>query len=197
MSARAGRAKGAVVDAATRLFGEVGYSGTTMRDIAEAVGLLPGSLYAHISSKEELLLEIVDDGIGRFLAAAQAVDDPAKPADERMRAMIVQHVLVVADNPDRTLVVFHQWRHLSGAARERVVSRRSAYEERFSEIVSAGVQSGVFVSDLDQRVAVLTILGALNWTAEWYSPEGPETAPVIGARMAAVLMGGMRRKAAR
>ena len=86
----------AIMDAAMHLFGKQGYSGTSMRDIASAVGVLPGSLYAHIASKEALLVEIVDDGIHRFLAAVRPhVESDVTPA-EKLRAMVIAHLAVVA-----------------------------------------------------------------------------------------------------
>src|SRR5260370_41889060 len=81
-----------------------------MRDIAEAVGVLPGSLYAHIESKETLLLEIVSDGIAQFLAIEQSLEASVDSPEARLRKAIRAHVDVVAEDPQRSLVVFHQWR---------------------------------------------------------------------------------------
>jgi AcrR family transcriptional regulator len=185
------RPRETILDAATRLFGATGYTGTTMRDIAKAVGVLPGSLYAHIDNKESLLLEIVEDGIDRFLAAVEPAAARQAPADERMREAIKGHLRVVADNPERTLVVFHQWRFLTSRNRTRVVKKRSKYEELFATILQDGVQDGVFSGELDGRIAVLTVLGALNWTPEWFSPDGPAGADEIGDRLADALLSGL------
>src|SRR6202011_6410915 len=87
-------------DVAVRLFSEHGYTGTTMRDIAEAVGFLPGSLYAHIESKETLLLEIVSDGIARFLAIEQSLAASVDSQQVRLRKAIRAHADVVAEDPD-------------------------------------------------------------------------------------------------
>jgi AcrR family transcriptional regulator len=130
----AGRPREYILEAATRLFSQKGYAGTTMRDIAKAVGVLPGSLYAHIEGKEGLLLEIVETGIDRFLAAGEQLDGDT-PAD-RMRSAIKAHVGIVAENPERTLVVFHQWRFLSGPNRARIVDKRRRYEAIFSSLQS-------------------------------------------------------------
>jgi AcrR family transcriptional regulator len=98
-----------IADVAVRLFGEHGYTGTTMRDIAEAVGVLPGSLYAHIDSKETLLLDIVKEGIARFLAIEQSLQGSTESPELRLRKAIRAHVDVVAEDPQRSLVVFHQY----------------------------------------------------------------------------------------
>src|SRR5260370_5544547 len=103
-----------------------------MRDIAEAVGVLPGSLYAHIESKETLLLEIVSDGIARFLAIEQSLGASVDSPEARLRKAIRAHVDVVAEDPQRSLVVFHQWRFLSAPnpARAVAVLRRAANATR-------------------------------------------------------------------
>ena len=79
---RSSPARAAIFSSATRLFGEQGYPGTSMRDIARAVGLLPGSLYAHIQSKEAVLLEIIEGGVDRFNQAVDDVDRQDLPAGD-------------------------------------------------------------------------------------------------------------------
>ena len=188
------RPRESILEAATQLFGELGYPGTTMREIAKAVGVLAGSLYAHIDSKETLLLEIVESGIERFMSAVGPIAALAEPADIRIREAVKAHVRVVAENPQRTLVVFHQWRFLTGAPRRRVVAMRREYEDLFADMVRAGVQEGVFNDQLDERLALMTVLGAVNWTPEWFSPTGRATADEVGNRIADALLSGMRRR---
>ncbi len=180
----------AILDASVRLFGEHGYTGTTMRDIAKAVGVLPGSLYAHIDSKETLLLEIVESGIQRFLEVQDLIEASDAPADEKMRIAIKAHIGIVAENPGRTLVVFHQWRFLTEPNRTRAVEMRRRYAQTFMKILTDGIEQGIFRPDLDKRVVVFSVLGALNWTPEWYSPLGKMKAEEIGDRFAdAMLLG--------
>jgi AcrR family transcriptional regulator len=182
----------AIIDVAVRLFGEKGYNATTMRDIAQAVGILPGSLYAHIDSKETLLIEIVETGIERFLAIDRLLAASGESAETRMRTAICEHVKIVAENPERTLVVFHQWRFLSGPNRARAIAMRRRYAKAFMKIVSDGMASGDFNPELDPRITVFAILGAANWTPEWYSASGPDSAELIGRKMADVLILGLR-----
>ena len=155
------------------------------------MGLLPGSLYAHIDSKETLLLEIVDDGINDFLSAVEPIVGLPLPAEERLRRAIRAHVEVVAENPERSLVVFHQWRFLSEPNLAAAIEKRRRYERAFARIFEAGVDEGRFEKTLNKRIAVLTILGALNWTPEWYSPAGAATASQLGDMMADSLLSGL------
>jgi AcrR family transcriptional regulator len=184
----ASKPREAILEVATHLFGEKGYTGTTIRDIASAVGVLPGSLYAHIDSKETLLREIVDVGFDRFLAMATDLESTSAPADVRLRTAIKEHVKAVADSRERTMVVLHQWRFLTGANYDAVVEKRRTYQESFEQIIDDGVESGLFRPDLDRHVAVFAILGALNWVPEWFSPEGPAGAEEVGDRLADTLL---------
>ena len=181
----------AIVNMAMHLFGKQGFTGTSMRDIANAVGLLPGSLYAHIQSKEALLLDIVADGIGRFIAAVEPFAGEGLDAVERLRRMIIAHVEVVADNPERSQVGFHQWRFLGADNQPQAVERRRAYEAMFVAVLEEGMAAGRFRANLNRRIAVLTILGALNWTPEWFSPDGRLSAAEVGDLMADALLGGI------
>jgi AcrR family transcriptional regulator len=182
----------AIMDAAMHLFGKQGYTGTSMRDIAGAVGVLPGSLYAHIASKEALLVDIVEDGINRFLAAVQPHAASDASATDRLRAMMIAHVEIVADNPERSLVVFHQWRFLGEDNIQAAITKRREYEKAFIRVIEQGMKTGLFRADLNLRIAVLTILGALNWSPEWLSPEGKLSPKAVGGLIADTLLSGVR-----
>jgi TetR/AcrR family transcriptional regulator, cholesterol catabolism regulator len=187
-----GAQREAILEAATQLFSETGYAGTTVRDIAAQVGVLPGSLYAHIDGKERMLMEIVEAGIDQFLEAGDAASQHHDPAD-RLRSLIKAHVSVVGENPERTLVVFHQWRYLEGPNQARIIDKRRRYEGLFTTVVEDGIKAGMFSPQLDARIAVLSILGSLNWTAEWFRPDGPAGAGEVGDRLADVIAWGLLR----
>lgn len=182
-----------IADVAVRLFSEHGYTSTTMRDIAEAVGVLPGSLYAHIDSKETLLLEIVRDGIAQFLAIEQSLEASLESPEARLRKAIAAHIEVVAQDPQRSLVVFHQWRFLSEPNRASAVAMRRRYANAFVKIIEDGKAGGIFSPSLDTRITVFGILGALNWVPEWYSDKGPASASEIAEKLAESLIFGLRK----
>ncbi len=184
--------RAAILDAAMHLFGKQGFTGTSMRDIAGAVGVLPGSLYAHIASKEALLVDIVEDGINRFLAAVRPHAESQATPVEKLRAMVIAHVAVVAENPERSLVVFHQWRFLGEDNIQAAIGKRRDYEQAFIDVIEDGMKAGAFRAELNRRIAVLTILGALNWTPEWLSPEGKLSPEDVGEVIADTLLVGVR-----
>jgi TetR/AcrR family transcriptional regulator, cholesterol catabolism regulator len=184
----------AIFTAATRLFGERGYSGTTMRDIAREVGILPGSLYAHIASKDALLLDIIEGGVDRFNAAVDVIEGRRLPPEAALRAAVHEHLAIVAESPERTLIVFHQWRFLDDANRDRLLAKRAHYEDFYLRTLRAGMAAETFDPTLDPKVTVLAILGALNWTPEWFSPTGAATSDEIADKIADGLLRGVVRR---
>ena len=183
-----------IVRVATGLFGERGFPATSMRDIAREVGILAGSLYAHIDGKETLLFEIIDRGIAEYIHEATRVLEETSDSEARIRALIHAHINVVARGPRTTKIVFHQWRYLGETNREHVRNLRDQYESLFVEVVQAGVDDGTFAADLDVRTAVRSILGALNWTPEWLKPDGADPIDVVAQRLADTLVLGLCRR---
>jgi AcrR family transcriptional regulator len=194
VSGKGALAREAISKAAVDLFSRQGYTGTTMRDIAAEVGLLPGSLYAHIKNKEELLAHIVENGMADFLAIEEEVKRSNDPADVRIRRAVASHVKFVADDPERMLIVFHQWRYLSGKKRDRAVEMRHSYELIHSNLLQEGIDEGIFRSNIDVKVEVYFLLGALNWIPEWYRSEGKYSPNDIAKQVSETYILAMRKK---
>ena len=186
-----------VLKAATRLFGERGYPSTSMRDIAEAVGILAGSLYSHISSKEAVLLQIVETGIDRYLAEVLPIVESGERADVRLRKAIKAHVALVTSHAEESLVALHQWKFLSGDNRKRIEAKRRAVSDAFARVLTEGMDSGVFKPVPNRDITIAVILGTLNWVPEWYSPRGRSSPDEIGDQLADLLLGGLLAPKAR
>lgn len=169
---------------AIRLFSERTYPVVGMRDIGDAVGLLPGSLYVHITSKEELLLRIVEQGIQSYLDVIEPVVASGADPSTRMRGIVVAHMRVLAASVEQTRVAFHQWKYLGAEKHERIVELRLRYEQAFATVVADGIASGEFRAVRSSRVAVLATIGMLTAATEWYSPAGSLTPDEIGDALA-------------
>jgi Transcriptional regulator len=173
----------AIEDAASSLFRERGYSGTSVRDIARAVDIQGASLYAHVTSKQEVLWSIVERMASRFEAAADAIEaaDPGAATFGRgvyLIALVRAHVGVITDDIERAGVFVHEWRALQGDRRAEIASRRNAYDARFRSVVADGIRTGVFQAP-DPVVAAAYILTALNGLVGWYRPDGRLSARAI------------------
>jgi AcrR family transcriptional regulator len=174
---------------AARLFAERGYHGTSLADLAEALGMQKASLYHHIASKEDLLWEVARDGADAFHAALDRVPVDA-PAPERIRIALHGHLGVVAEQLDAATVFTREWRALEGDRRAEFVAERRRYEERIRELFREGVEAGQLRTDLDIATAALLFLSAANWAYTWLRP-GDDTAS-LADRFFAVLFDGMR-----
>src|SRR5437879_12609002 len=119
---------------AARLFAEKGYHGTSIGDLAEAMGVQKGSLYAHIDSKADLLWEVARDGAAAFHAALDAVPDDL-PASERIRLALHAHLRVVAEQLDVATVFIREWRYLEGERREGLHGGRPRHADRLRAAV--------------------------------------------------------------
>ncbi len=162
-----------VVQAAGRLFAERGYHGTSMRDLGSELGLLGSSLYAHVSSKQDLLVDVVEEGARLFEASAQnALAVEGTPGD-RFRALISGHVDVVIDNIDVARTFLNEARMLDHEHRSRVVAARDAYEGAFRTVIAQGVSEGYFREDIDPKTSSIFVLSVLNALERWYRPDGP------------------------
>ena len=180
-----------IVSTALALFSRQGYHATTMRDIAGALNLQGGSLYAHISAKEDILWEIVDHAADEFLAAVTPIAAAPGPAAPRLRAMLHAHVGVVARNLENATVFFHEWRFLSEPRRAAVVARRNAYEARFRHAIQQGIDAGDW-PEADARLGALLVLSAGNWLYQWFRPDGTWSAEEVADRFADMILAGLR-----
>jgi AcrR family transcriptional regulator len=180
--------------AAARLFAQKGYHGTSVGDLAEALGLQKGSLYTHIDSKAELLWEVAREGAEAFHAALDALPEDG-PVLERIRLALRAHLRVVAEQLDIATVFIREWRYLEGERRDQFVAERRRYEERIRGLFREGREVGELRTDLDDATAALLALSAANWAYTWLRP-GADT-DELADRFTAQLLDGMRGYASR
>jgi AcrR family transcriptional regulator len=183
-----------LVRQAARLFAEKGYHGTSTGDLAAAMGVQKGSLYAHIESKADLLWEVASEGAAAFHAALDAVPDEVSPI-ERIRLALRAHLRVVAEQLDVATVFVREWRYLEGDRRAAFVAERRRYEDRFRALFRDGRELGALRTDLDDSTATLLALSAANWAYTWLRA-GQDT-DVVADGFAAVLTDGIRGYASR
>jgi TetR/AcrR family transcriptional regulator, cholesterol catabolism regulator len=179
---------------AARLFAERGYHGTSIDQLAKAMGVQKGSLYAHIASKHELLYETMQEGAAAFHGALDAIDETL-PATEKIRLALRAHLRVVAEQLDVATVFVREWRYLEGEHRDEIVAERRRYEERWRALFREGRELGLLRTDLDDAAAALLALSALNWAYTWLAP-GRDT-DELADRFHALLLDGIRGYASR
>jgi AcrR family transcriptional regulator len=174
---------------AARLFAERGYHGTSIGDLAEALGVQKATRYAHIESKQDLLYETMRDGAAAFHAALDAIPDQL-PATEKIRLALRGHLRVVAEQLDVATVFVQEWRYLEGERREEIVAERRRYEERIRGFFREGRELSELRTDLDDGTSALLMLSAANWAYTWLQP-GRDT-DELADQFYALLIDGMR-----
>ena len=174
---------------AARLFAERGYHGTSIGDLAEAMGVQKGSLYAHIASKQDLLYGTMREGADAFHGGLDAIPEQL-PATEKIRLAVRSHLRVVAEQLDVATVFTREWRYLEGARREEILAERRRYEGRFRALFREGREHGELRTDLDESAAALLVLSALNWAYTWLQPGRPTDE--LADRFYAIVLEGVR-----
>lgn len=161
-----------VVAAAGRLFAERGYHGTSMRDLGTELGLLGSSLYSHVTSKEDLLVAVVEKGARLFATAAAKATAAGGTGAERLEALIAGHVAVVVEHHDEVRTFLNEARFLDGEHRRRIVAARDAYELEFRRAIADGIGDGSLAWRVDPKLAGIFVLSIVNALERWYDPAG-------------------------
>lgn len=168
---RSANRRDVIIKAAGHLFREKGYEGTSVRDLAEAVGLQSGSLFFHFATKEEILVSLLEGGLRRAVAILDRHLASASTPREKLSAILHGHLQAILDEErDAFYVVLRDWRTLSPRSRKKVIALRDEYENHITRALDELAKTGLIPKNT--RLFRLFLLGALNWTVQWYRPDG-------------------------
>jgi TetR/AcrR family transcriptional regulator len=178
-----------ILRAAGREFRVRGFAETGMRDIAEVAALSPANLYNYFRGKHDLLFFCQDNALDRLLAALDKARRIRTSAAAKLRLMISSHLRCVLDEVEGSAA------HLLTTAlpprqQRYLVAKRDGYEKGVRNLIAGGVRTGEFVP-CDPALATRAMLGALNWSVQWFSPDGPMTAEQIAEGFADYLVRGL------
>src|SRR5512144_1755115 len=179
-----------ILEAAAQVFRQKGFHGASMADIAEAVNLQKASLYHHVSSKQEILFEILDRALELLLERISPIAHMEVPADERLCRMIKEYLQILAENTDLSAVLLFEHRSLEGRQHARHIPNRDKFESLWREVLVDGVRARQFACD-DIPLTARAILGIMNWTITWYRPNGDLTIKQIADQYSNLLLNGL------
>jgi AcrR family transcriptional regulator len=178
---------------ATRLFKEQGYHNTSMQDLADALGLQKGSLYYYIDSKEELLRRLLERATSFLAAGIDEIYAAGLPPAEKLRWALEAHAVTMMEHLDLVSVYLQEYRSLPPSRLEEVLAVRKHYERVLMQILEDGIAAGDF-RPVNVKMAVFGLLGMVNWTHQWFTPEGAFSAQQIAAMLADLALGGLVRR---
>ena len=182
-----------ILEAAAQIFSEKGYHAASMQDIARAVNLQKASLYHHVSGKQEILVELLDQAMDILIERISSVVFQPRPPEEKLRQAMQVYILSLIDQRDLAAVLLFEHRSLGADLKARHLPRRDRFEGLWRGLIQDGVTDGTFACD-DPAQAARALLGVMNWTVTWYSVDGPLTGEEIADQYAGLFLDGLLKR---
>lgn len=170
-----------VIDAAIDVFWRKGFSAASIQDVADKVGVLKGSLYHYIDSKEDLLFKIFDESHDQASAIVVEVAALDAPPLVRLQVYVERYLEWYLLNVERVSVYFREWRHLTTPRLDIVRKQRDTFEAFVRDLLREAQTDGDVDAELDVTSAAFFVLGALNGAPDWYRRDGAVSAKAIAA----------------
>lgn len=181
-----------IIEQAELLFHKKGYLGTSMRDLAHVMDVEAASLYSHFPSKADILWQIAERCANEFFHAIKPIYQSKLNTQSKLKEMIIAHIKVITSNLNASVIFMTEWKHLPEEKYQVYSVMRDYYEQMFRKVIHDGVRENLF-RNVDEKFSSLTILSALNWTYQWYKPDGEMTPEQIGEHLAEMLLNGLVR----
>lgn len=181
-----------ILRTARKIIHQKGYHGTKMQDIADAVGMYKGSLYHHVDKKEDIILEIINDGLTNIIDGLEESCTASSTYEGKLKAAIRYHIRHTAHNTDTLAVLLENTKHLPPEHQAPIIEQQHRYENVFIDILEKGIEAGEF-KPVDVKIVAFGILGMCNWVYRWYSADGRRTADEIADIYFQFAMSGLRR----
>jgi TetR/AcrR family transcriptional regulator, cholesterol catabolism regulator len=180
-----------ILTAAARIFHRKGYDATSIQEVAEAVGMLKGSLYYYIDSKEDLLYGVIERAHRLGNEGREQASVEGDSAVSQLRRTIRAHVRNNLEHLADIGVFFHDFRSLGPERRQAIVAERDDYERFIRGLIERGQEEGSLDPDVHPKLATMALLGAMNWVYQWYRDDGPRSPDEIADAFADVALGGV------
>jgi len=177
-----------VIEAAVDLFWEKGYASTSVQDVADALGMLKGSLYYYIKSKEDLLKKIFEDSHAEVREITESVLALEQPSIDRLRIFIERYAGWYLLNLRRAALYTREWRHASPELRKVMASQRQYYNHVVMSLIDDAKEAGATDKSLDTRLAAYFIMSAVSSLPDWYRYTNVADAQNVAAGFADLAM---------
>ena len=192
-SSKSSTRKDVIIAKAAQLFREKGYSATSMRDLAENVGVEAASLYNHINSKAEILQEICFKTANQFMQHIADLEASSDGYINKLEAILRFHIRQMVNHYEEVYVMDREWKHLTEPYLQNMQNQRRAYRQRIAAVIEEGIRKGE-IKDIDAPTAVLIMLHAISGIESWHRSTKRISGEMLEDNMVSILVGGLKKK---
>jgi len=182
-----------IKECAAKLFRKKGYKATSMRDIAQEVGVEAASLYNHIKSKQELFQELLLQMANLFTKGMDEINESSYTPLIKLEKLISMHVKFAVEYTDSISLITHEWVHLEGTPLDEFTALRDTYEKKFEDIIKDCITEGYF-SPVNSEIALFSILSTLRWLYSWYTKQNNLNPVELEKEFIHCLLDGLKKK---
>lgn len=181
-----------LLDAATRLFAERGFEGTSVQQVVTAAGVTKGAMYHYFGSKDDLLYEVYARVLRMQTAHLVEISSREAPVSERVHAAAADVIVTTVANLDDSTIFFRSMHQLAPEKQLSVRAERRKYHELFRSMIEQGQREGVFRDDVPADLIVDYYFGSVHHLSTWYRHEGELSGKDVGRYFADLLLAGLR-----
>lgn len=177
-----------ILQHAASIFAKKGYEKASLEEIASRLKLSKASLYHYVASKDEVLYLIQMEALEELLAVVRTVVSSERRPSAKLREIVIQYLKIATQKHtigalrQQELILPEKWRN-------RIIAKRDLFDGACQEIIKEGIATGEFKA-IDWKMSYMAMIGALNWTVKWYSPQGKLTVGEICEAMADFIVRG-------
>jgi len=184
--------KDIILQKAAAMFREKGFAATSMRDLAESVGIEAASLYNHIRSKNEILEAICFNVANRFNENLETIEASHENSIQKLETLLRFHIRQMVDNYEEVYVSDREWKHLEEPYLSNFQNQRRSYRKRFANIIEDGIQKKE-IKKIDASTAVLIILHAISGIESWHRSKEKINGEELENNMVVIITDGLRK----
>jgi TetR/AcrR family transcriptional regulator, cholesterol catabolism regulator len=184
--------KDIILQKAAAMFREKGFAATSMRDLAESVGIEAASLYNHIRSKNEILEAICFNVANRFNENMEAIEASNDNSIQKLETLLRFHIRQMVENYEEVYVSDREWKHLEEPYLSNFQNQRRNYRKRFATIIENGIQKNE-IKKIDASTAVLIILHAISGIESWHRSKEKINGEELENNMVVIMTDGLRK----
>ncbi|MBT2679488.1 TetR family transcriptional regulator [Bacillus sp. ISL-35] len=161
-----------ITEYSIKLFEKKGFSETSIQDIVDSIGVTKGSFYYYFSSKEELLMDIHLRYIDELLGRQEQILADQSTGKQKLFDIVYMLISSIKTKGASAKIFFREMRHLSDARLAQIIAKRDEFRLNAERLIREGIENGEFRKDLNPVIVTFGILGAANWSYQWFNPDG-------------------------